>query len=673
MLFAFALPAFADDSLPTAQDINDTLQKAKQTYNSFFEQTFIIRMQYEYSGRFLNQQDKDALCKAAQQASAGLEQIANTQSAMKKAIEAYQKDDWETLFGQTGLWRKLTADLANTQTAKLEIDYCLARVTGNLKIEPQFFNTLAKSGLSRCAPIKASLEKIKYLGQSEPNELDNIADSLAKSDCKENPEMLLLLEILQNKYASDKLQSTLSRSSRATDLFAKLILADISSDNDLNSLNTITAELAAVAASTAKPVANKEMLLAIADSNKLKTPGTLGIAATPFIESDPAKAIELLIESSDLQTRQKEPLLDIDSRATAEYAAKLAYDNFTQNNIDCNLALAAFENYTRITSNKMSDQIQYHYGEILLDCDKAQDASVIFTKLADGPKSIWHDKAAFALLKIKIDGDLEKILPQLRQFILNCTGQDEQKRLLRLEAMDLYCRKTLARDSNESASQVVTLLDTAEQTPGLQYDLFRAQALCQLGHLEESARYMSKAVIGDSNSSATLAAQIASKIIDKIELWQKDANDFNQLLKNCDTLAEFAYKSANTYQTNLLLAEVSLIEGKKIEWPLPSNNEDIIWLRVQARLLMAQEKFDQSAKLWAKIAEMRRNDLTIQNQKSYGWWQAKFYELDCLAKSPSADKQNIAHVINVLSGSNTQIPAPWPEKLDLLKKQCAAN
>ena len=40
---------------------------------------------------------------------------------------------------------------------------------------------------------------------------------------------------------------------------------------------------------------------------------------------------------------------------------------------------------------------------------------------------------------------------------------------------------------------------------------------------------------------------------------------------------------------------------------------------------------------------------------------------------PQADKQNIAHVIDVLSGSNPQIPAPWAEKLDILKQHCAAN
>jgi len=684
VLLTISLPAIAADSLPTAQDINDAAQKAKQVSDSFLSQTFTIRMQYEYSGRFLNQQDKDTLCEAARQASADLEQIANTQLAMKQAIESYQKDDWETLFGQTGLWRKLAADLTHTQTSKLEIDYYLSRINGKFQsqAEQQFFKQKAKSNLSQCESLKNSLEKIKYLGHSEPNELEEIARSLEKSECKDNTEMLLSLAILQNKYTPGALQNTLSRSPQTTNLLGKIILADLSSDANLNSLNPVTAELAAYSARTTNPSAYKELLLALADIDKFKSPMVLYAAGISVADSAPEKAIKLLTEASTLQQKKKYWLIDIEADRTAEQAAQLAYDSFTQKNIDCTPAIAAFDNYTLIASDKITEQMQYLYGTLLLDCGKTQEASEMFTRLANDSKTIWRDKASLELLKIKINAGREETLPQLRNFILNCTGQDEQKRLLRLEAMDIYCRAILGSDINDSATQVLNLLDTAEQTPGLRYDLFKAQAFQQLGRLEESAQYMSKAVIEDSNSSATLAAQIASYTIDKIELWQKDANDFNELLRNCDTLAEFAHKSANSRQTALLFAEVSTLEGKRGQPALstvegapfwPADENDITWLRVQARILMVENKFDQSAKLWAKIVELRRNDTTGQTQKSWHWWQAKFYELDCLAKSPSADKQNIAHIIDVFRSSYPQIPAPWAEKLDILKRHCAAN
>jgi hypothetical protein len=646
VLLTISLPAIAAESLPTAQDINDAAQKAKQTYNSFFTQTFTIRMQYEYSGRFLNPQDKDTLCEAARQASAYLEQIANTQSAMKQAIESYQKDDWEALFGQTGLWRKLAADLTNTQTSKLEIDYCLARTEGKpvSQAEQQFFKLRAKSNLSQCESLKASLEQIKYLGHSEPNELENIARSLTKSDCYDNPEMLLSLAILQSKYAPASLQTTLSRSPQTTNLLGKVILADLSSDANFNSLNPVTAELAAYSARTTNPSAYKELLLALADIDQFKSPMVLYAAGISVADFAPEKGIRMFIEASTLQQKKKYWLIDIDAGQTAEQAARFAYDGLAQKNVDCTFAVTAFDNYTRIAADKITEQMRYLYGTLLLNCGKTQEASETFARLAKSPNNIWQNEASLTLLKIKINADVEGALPQLRDFILNCTGQDEQKRLLRLEAMDIYCRTMLSFDITDSPAKVLDLLDAAERTPGLRYDLFRAQALYRLGRLEESAQYMSKAVIEDSNSSAALAAQIASKIVDEIELWQKDANDFNELLRNCGTLAEFAHKSSNNIQTNMLFAEMSILQGKTFLTPFSPDENDL-----------------------------RRNEPGRVNQKSYGWWQAKFYELDCLARLPSSDRQSIAHAIDVLISSNPEIPAPWAEKLDILKQHCAAN
>jgi tetratricopeptide (TPR) repeat protein len=239
--------------------------------------------------------------------------------------------------------------------------------------------------------------------------------------------------------------------------------------------------------------------------------------------------------------------------------------------------------------------------------------------------------------------------------------------------MDLYCRIAPARDSNDSARQVLDILDTAEPTQNFPYDLYRAQANFQLGRLEDSARFMSKAIDTNDISIAPQAVALLSEILDKIELWQQNAVDYNQLLKNCETLAEYTFKSADTAQNNLLLAEVLILHGKRVNRPLPSNNEDIIWLRVMARMLMAQNKFEQAVKLWAQIAEPKRNQSAEQSHKSYGWWRAKYYELDCISKLPSANLKDIHHAIEVLQSTYTEIPAPFAEKLDLLKQRCVIN
>jgi len=667
ILFAFSLTAAAGDSLPSADDINVLSKKAQQISNSFFSQTFTIRMQYEYSGRFLNPQDNYTLCKAAQQASAELEQIANDQNNLKYKIENYQDDDWEARFGQTGLWRKLAADFEKTKASKLELD-SYSTITDGGKAECLHF-----AAHGRCDAIKASMEKIRCFGQSQSNELNDLAGVISKSDCYDDPETLLSLAILQNKYAPHTLQNTLSHSSQTAHFLGKIILADLSSGTDPNLLNPAAAEVAAYSVWTTDPVAYKKLILALTGIDKFKTPMVLYAAGAAIADSSPEKAVKLLIEASTLQNQQKDMFLDIEAGRIAEQAARLAYDNFTQNKIDCNLAIAAFENYAHIDSNKMTEEMWYLNGEILLDCGKTQEASQIFTKLADVSKSIWREKASFQLLKIKINAGQKDAIPQLRNLILNCTGQDNLKLPLRLEAMYLYCQSLLDKNNNDSASQVMTLLDTAEQTPGFWYDFCRAQALRQLGRLEESAHFMSKTIIFNSGSMAYAAEQIVSGIVDNIELWQQDANDYNQMLIDCNTLSEFANKSIKSRQTGLVLAEIYLLQGKDCQELFSSDENDAISLRVQARLLMAQNKFEQSAKLWARIAEIRRNDTAELNQKSYGWWQAKFYELDCLAKMRQPDKKSIRHAIEVLQNSYPKIPSPWAEKLDLLKRQCSAN
>ncbi len=665
LFFTFSICAFADEILPTAEDINQAAQKANQTYDSFFKQTFDLRMQYEYSGRFLKPEDKDIFYKAAEQTSDDLKEIAEKQNSIKTAIEAYQKDDWETLYGQTGLWRKVKADIANTQLKKLEIDYVLEHARGSTQTEELLLKQWEASELSNCDIIKMRIEKIKCFGLSNPKDLNEISDSITKSDCGDNTETLLALAVFQNKYSPDNLKTTLS-SSKVRDIFSKLIMDDIFSSGDLNSLNPVTAELAAITAWETKPPEHKELILAIANIEKLKTSGTIGLAGVSLGETDPRKAIELLIESSRMQSEDKKTIINLDASSTAERAATIALASFKTNKIDCNIALAAFENYTKIAA-EITEDMQYFYGEILSDCGKPEQARQIFKKLADTSINYYHDKAVLELLKLNIDSDKQKTLPQLRDFILNCTGQDKIKLGLRLEAMDLYCRTAVALDDNEAAIQLLNLLDTAEQTPGIDYELFKAQAFYQSGRFEESARYMSKAITDDSGSPAPVAFHTASSIVEKIELWQRDSNDFNELLRNCLTLAEYCNKSMNTPQSTIVLAEISILNGKI---PVNGFTNDESSLRVQARALMQEQKFEQAAKIWAKMAESRRNEF-IGRQRSYGWWQAKFYELDCLSKTPHADMKNIAHAADVLIGSFPQIQPPWAEKLDLLKKKLA--
>ncbi|MFH1370724.1 MAG: hypothetical protein ABII09_05505 [Planctomycetota bacterium] len=690
-LFVFILllttTSFANP--PSPESIQQIISASKLEWEKFEDKSFMLRMQFDLSGRLLNDRDKTFFCELAANARNQLDQYVNQQQSMLEQIEKYEGADWEQKYGSTGLWRQLAAAVETTKLNQAQIDYLYSIICENLQpsdlVREKLFKRKLRSDLSLCEVLKVSIEQIKYFGPSEPNELNDVAQSLAKSECKDDPEMLLTLVILQHRYSPDELRNTLSHSPQTAILLGKLLLADFSSrfsqspaDVNLELVSSFDVELAAVAALQEGPKSYADLIATLAQNDRFQTPAVLYAAAILCQDARPQKTVELLIKASNSQLQQRNQLLAITPEQIAEQAFNVAYYAFTQDPNNCKPAIDAFDNYSRIASERINEQTQYLYGVLLCNCNRISEAAEVFRRLANQSQSIWRDAASLELLKIELNTTTAPTdLTRLHDFILTCTRPEEQETQIRRDAMNIYCQLLLHRDSSDAAAKILDILNAAEPTPGLRYDLFRAQSFWKLGRLEESARYMSKAVNENNNSLTPLAGQITYEILNKIEIWQQNALDFNQMLLDCNTLAEFAHKSIDNRQTALLLAESSILRGDlnlaQSLLNLLADENDIGWLRPQARLLMARGEFEQSAKLWARITELRRNDMTELNRKSYGWWQAKFYELDCLAKSPDADKQNIAHTIDVLFNSLSYIPPLWAQKLELLKKQLPNN
>ena len=129
LAFGFSLCALSASSakaIPTAEDINSLAETAKLTADTFMRESFQLRMQYEFTGRFSRQEDKENLQKLAKSADDRLQAIAESQRKLKKQIEDYQGDDWDNRYGSTGLWRKSVGGWYTTIFTKCEIDFYLA-------------------------------------------------------------------------------------------------------------------------------------------------------------------------------------------------------------------------------------------------------------------------------------------------------------------------------------------------------------------------------------------------------------------------------------------------------------------------------------------------------------------------------------------------------------------
>ncbi|MHC4639197.1 MAG: hypothetical protein ACYTBV_17100 [Planctomycetota bacterium] len=156
-------------------------------------------------------------------------------------------------------------------------------------------------------------------------------------------------------------------------------------------------------------------------------------------------------------------------------------------------------------------------------------------------------------------------------------------------------------------------------------------------------------------------------------------------MDNCRKLAELCYdclEDTLKQKAGLFVIEISVFAAteasKKLshfEKLLDSTakqgaTEDVDFIRCRARLLAKQRKFGEAAAYWAKVAKMRTNETgSADNQRSWKWWRAKFYELYCRYRWPQTDKDSLLHTIEVLENTYSEIPPFWAEELSSLKQQ----
>lgn len=745
--FSF-LFAYSANAIPTAEDINSLTEKARQTTDTFIQKSFQLRMAYQYSSKFLTRRDKEQLNTLATRAGDQLLAIEASQRKIKQQIEDYQGDDWDDRYGSTGLWRKLSADLYLTAEYKGQIDFYLAltarqpqrnkilhKILTQIEVSDttyhsaelqllrariysllsqtdssykplatQEFNLLmVRSDVRHSTAFRTAIETIRLFGPTVPEKLNTIAENIAKSRCKDDIELVLSLAFLQRRYEPESLKKTVQTWPQIEDFLSSLALSDLSNrvkenrftKQYLQQLSVFEADLAAQAAWKNKTQEYKTLLGHISDEEKFHTPLILYVTAIASADSLPAEAVNLLIKASSVQQLQKSDRLNIEAHEIAKQAAQLAYGFYNHNPANCRLAVEAFGNYHTMAAEKSDEQLEYLYTTILNNCGEIEKSKILLEKIANRPTGHWRNRAKLDLITTAIrqhqSENPEKIRVILKQSDtlikeLRLSNKDNE---LRTEAIKIHCRLIFQSKQIASAWKVLDVLTDSDIFVDPNLNILKANALRQLGRLEESADCLLKA-IGVSRTDYIIEAMaLLSEIINKIDQLQEHSNDFPKLVSNCEKIARSCERiSLSTFglvpvsKARLYLAEISVFAAlnkqeklsviEKLLDDLPSNdkNDNANFTRCRARLLTAQGKFAEAARLWAHLARIQKNDLHETTQRPWEWWRAKFYELDCFANTPQTEKQDILHTIEVLVSSYTGIPPLWAEKLDLLKQKC---
>jgi hypothetical protein len=724
--FAF-LPAPAGAE-GISEDINNLSGRAEAIGRGFMQESLPLRLACEYDSESA---DRGRLQKLAEKADRHLEEIAGIQNVLKKKIEDYEGPDWEDKYGSTGLWRKLSTDVYTTILIKSQIDYYLARTKQpsqrarilrealvqiysigekNLSAEAQLLKAQITSLLARidltykpaalfqlnllaagediddAIRLRASIEEINLIGQADPEQLDALTEKLVRSHCSNDVELILSLAFLKRRLErSASLEKAVAHWPQAEALLGRIILSGIeyrlAKKQNPKQVSVFEAELAAQAAWRDATKDYKAVLDYLSSEEKFQTPLLLYASAVKSTESSPDKAIHLMIKASRLQQQQKSDRLGIDTELIARQAAQLAYNLFLRKSLECPLILESFDNYIMMAGEEIDEELEYFYAGVLNDCGQPEKGVELLEKIASRLSGKYRHKATFELIMKEIEkrGNHQEsmVFYRLRELILDCSGQDRQSNKLRQEAISIYCDSLLEFNNEQAAQSVLTLLAKAATTRSLNMDLFKAKAFQQLGRLDEAAGHMLSATWIDDGSIAPAVKELLTDVVEQIDRY--NGAFYMRMMQNCRELAQFTYDSINDWQSGVLLAEISIFTAEKNKEKLleaegllrdlskEGRAEQADWLRCQARLLTEQGEFEQAARLWARVSDIRKDKTPFVKRQGWQWWQAKFYELYCWGRRPETKREEILHTIEVLENTFPPVPPLWAERFNSLK------
>ena len=737
------------NALPAAEDVSRLAETTRLTTESFMQKSLKLRIGYEYSEKFLKQDDKAKLRKLAMAAGNQLTEIIKKQEQLKQQIEDYPGDDWDTRYGSTGLWRKLSNNIYIAALSKCEIDLHLALaceqsqsniilhdILNQIDLISQLRDTayahlvkaktlvllaqtspshklLAKKEVGlvldrediNCSLVfRAEMEKTKLLWPTDPDQIMSMAQSIARSGCSDDLELVLSLASLAHRLnQSEAFEKIVLTWPQIQDFVGSLALMDLCNrlengqltEQSTPQISIFEAELAAQAAWTNSASEHKALLDRLANIEKFQTPLVMYVTAAAFAEASPAKAISLLIKASKSQQLQKNTRLQISAEKIASQAAQLAYNWFVEDSNNCGLNLRAFENYCTVANDKADEELEYLYSILLNACGRSEKGEKLLHKIANRPSGKRRNQARLDLIIQSIKQDERpdqnqrtKQLRQLTELIADCPRQHQSNDPLRTRAITIYCQLLLESKDKDSAQKVVNILTGGEITSDPNLNIHKSKALRQLGRLPESARCLLNALDTGGCEQAAEATELLSQIVEEIDRLQEQAEDFMQMVQNCEMLARYCYDCTGGFrrrQAGLIRAEIGVLAADKDKEKLsqlqeflhnlvpngPDSEPDL--LRCQARLLTAQGNFKEAARLWKRICEIQKDRPPSPNRRNRKWWRAKYYELHCWAQLPQTRKADVLHSIEVIQNSFTHIPPPWAGKLDDLKQNAASG
>jgi hypothetical protein len=104
-------------------DMDTLANQAKYIADTFMQKSVELRLGYEFRHGFTSDSQAQNLRELAQKSAAELDEILLAQEKLKKQIENYNGEDWDSRYGDSGIWRMAGEDICATKILKCQMEY----------------------------------------------------------------------------------------------------------------------------------------------------------------------------------------------------------------------------------------------------------------------------------------------------------------------------------------------------------------------------------------------------------------------------------------------------------------------------------------------------------------------------------------------------------------------
>ncbi len=735
IIILICLPALAAAQPPDSNDIDLLHSKSHAVFQEYYQNSQILRTQIKYFGRLDRTEDRQALFERSTAAIEDLIPILQRQRIIKTQIEDYIGSDWDSRFGQTGLWKKINEDIYINQLLQLQVAYdrlfgCdpdqqqqyairltqqiddLAQIHPSAMLRLLYARTLSidqnrKSGQNKImtalqtvandvnAPnvlrFSAQLEQVDVNGLHVKEKLSELAVQITQTQLTTQSDLMLQLACLQKKYGlAEAFQQTCLSSRTVQTTLGEMLLTHMAnpmpeSHRNINEIDILEVRLVTRQIRNQTPSNYIDWLEALCDINDLQIPSVFYTAGLAAIDSDPNKAVELLHRTAIVQHDSPDPFITTVDYRIAEQAAKLAYNQFIENQFEKDRFFEIFNTYLDLAREHADPQLEYLYAVILKQNGRLKQSTDLLERLSRRSVSLFSCRARLALVIRDLKNNRHMNLVEQQQCfkrldkLLSDCEQTVDPTVMRDEVLQIYVRWLIESDSIAcalKATEVITA-DDLKRRPALYHYISRAQF--QLNRISDAAHSFAKAGVSDCNF-ADWGIELLQHVLEQIDGYALESkNDrFAQLLRDCAAAASYCDHCVDSELAQLMKIEFYILafgeQPQKRETlqqqlePIDRGRRTIDSLRCMARLYQAKKEFTQAGHYWAQLAQALK--IPVNQPQSIGFWQAKFHQLQCAKKSGQIPADDILHAVEVLENTYTPVPELYSEMFSKLKDRC---